>query len=238
MSPSVRKALEITKRVLVWVVIAIAILMTVFTLLTVTFVDKNERSFFGVRMMIVLTGSMRSEFPEGDLIITTEPDPAKLKVGDIITYETDQINENGNGLELVTHKITAINKNETGKITSFTTAGTTTGAEDQLPVYPNQIVGKYLFKIPKLGYFFEFLKTTPGYICCILIPFLLIIGYQGVNCVMLFRKYRSEQVSEMKEERAKLEEERAESQKMMQELLALKAQLEAQNNTPPSEDGN
>ena len=238
MSPSVRKALEITKKVLVWVVIAIAILMTVFTLLTVTFVDKNERSFFGVRMMIVLTGSMRSEFPEGDLIITTKPDPAKLEVGDIITYETDQINENGNGLELVTHKITAINKNEAGKITSFTTAGTTTGAEDQLPVYPNQIVGKYLFKIPKLGYFFEFLKTTPGYICCILIPFLLIIGYQGVNCVMLFRKYRSEQVSEMKEERAKLEEERAESQKMMQELLALKAQLEAQNNTPPSEDGN
>ena len=34
----------------------------------------------------------------------------------------------------------------------------------------------------------------------------------------------------MKEERAKIEEERAENQKMMEELLALKAQLSKQDN--------
>lgn len=230
MNPKVRKVLEIVKNVVVWLVIITAIVMTIFTVFTVAFVDKNDRTFFGLRMMIVLTGSMRTEFPEGDLIFTVEEDPKNLKIGDVITYETDEINGNGNALELVTHKIVAINKNEKGQLDSFTTAGTTTGAEDVEPVLPNQVVGKHVFTIPKLGYFFEFMKTTPGYICCILIPFLLIIGYQGVNCVMLFRKYRSEQVSEMRLERERLEEERAESQRMMQELLALKAQLE-QNQT-------
>lgn len=229
MDSNVKKVLEIVKTVVVWLVIAVAILMTVFTLLTVAFVDKEERSFFGIRMMIVLSGSMRTEFPEGDLIITKKPDIDKLEEGDIITYTSEELAENQPKFKLITHKIVRVNKNDLGKIVSFTTAGTTTGAEDPDPVIPGQIVGKYVMKIPKLGYFFEFLKTTPGYICCILIPFLFIIGYQGVNCVMLFRKYRSEQVSEMKEERMKLEEERAESQKMMQELLALKAQLEAQN---------
>ena len=73
-----------------------------------------------------------------------------------------------------------------------------------------------------------FLKTTPGYIVCILIPFLLLILIQGINCIRLFRRYKLEQMAEMKEERAKIEEERAESQKMMAELLALKAQLAGQ----------
>ena len=81
-----------------------------------------------------------------------------------------------------------------------------------------------------------FLKTTPGYIVCILIPFLLLILIQGLNCIKLFRRYKLEQMAEMKEERAKIEEERAESQKMMAELLALKAQLaEKENQNKDSE---
>ena len=229
MNPTVKKALNITKTVCVWAILALAILMTVFTLLSSIFVDKNDRTLFGMRMMIVLTGSMRTEFPEGDIIFTVDVDPKDLKKGDIITFESDDVNMDKGRIVMVTHEIVKVNKDENGKLVSFTTAGTTTGKEDPDPVYPSQVVGKYIGKIPKLGYVFEFLKTTPGYVCCILIPFLLIIGYQGFNCVMLFRKYKSEQVSEMKEERAKLEEERAESQKMMQELLALKAQLEAKD---------
>ena len=77
-----------------------------------------------------------------------------------------------------------------------------------------------------MGRFFQFLKTTPGYICCIFIPFALLILIQGINCIRLFKKYKQEQYSEIKAERDKLEEERAESQKMMNELLELKKQLQ------------
>lgn len=59
----------------------------------------------------------------------------------------------------------------------------------------------------------------------ILIPFLLLILIQGLNCIKLFRRYKREQMAEMQAEREKLEAERAESQKMMEELQALKAQL-------------
>ena len=93
--------------------------------------------------------------------------------------------------------------------------------------YP-YVLGKYQSHIPKVGKFFQFLKTTPGYIVCILIPFLLLILIQGLNCIKLFRRYKKEQLDEMKKEREKLEAERAESQKMMQELQALKAQLAGQ----------
>lgn len=73
-------------------------------------------------------------------------------------------------------------------------------------LYP-YVLGKYETNIPKVGRFFMFLKTTPGYIVCILIPFLLLILLQGINCIRLFRRYKLEQ---------------------MAELLALKAQLAGQ----------
>ena len=41
--------------------------------------------------------------------------------------------------------------------------------------------------------FFNFLKTTPGYLLCIFLPFALLILSQAVQTVRLFRAYRREQ---------------------------------------------
>ena len=76
--------------------------------------------------------------------------------------------------------------------------------------------------------FFNFLKTPQGYIVCIFIPFMLLILHQGVNTVKLFRRYKGEQLEEMNAEKARIEAERAENARMMEELLALKAQLQQQ----------
>ena len=79
-----------------------------------------------------------------------------------------------------------------------------------------------------MGTFFQFLKSTPGYIVCILVPFLLLILLEGIRCIRLFRIYKAEQQAELQAERDKIEADRAETQRMMQELLAMKAQM-AQN---------
>ena len=98
------------------------------------------------------------------------------------------------------------------------------------------MLGKYQTKLSGVGKFFQFLKTTPGYIVCIFLPFLLLILMQGINSIRLFRRYKREQLAEMEEERVRqqaemaaerkrLEAERTESQKMMAELLQLKKEL-------------
>ena len=89
-------------------------------------------------------------------------------------------------------------------------------------------IASYVGKIPYVGWFFDFLKTTPGYIVCILIPFLLLILYNLGNVIKLFRKYKKEQSDAIAAERQQIEDERAENQRMMQELLELKAQLAKQ----------
>ena len=93
------------------------------------------------------------------------------------------------------------------------------------------MLGKYQSHIPVLGTFFNFLKTTPGYFVCIFVPFMLIILYEGLRFVNLFRRYRKEQMEEMQTEKDKIEAERAENARMLEELRALKAQLEGSQPT-------
>ena len=98
------------------------------------------------------------------------------------------------------------------------------------------MLGKYSSHIPKVGTFFQFLKSTPGYIVCILIPFLLLILLEGIRCIRLFRKYKAEQQAELQAERDKIEADRAETQRMMQELLQMKAQMAQNGGETPKTD--
>lgn len=225
-----KKALNIIKNIFVWLMVALAVCMMIFTVVSVNTFDRSDRSLFGFKAFIVLSDSMsKTDFDAGDLVLVKEVDPSSLKEGDIIAYTSQNTSNYG---ETVTHKIRKLTTDANGE-PGFITYGTTTDTDDETVVTYPYVLGKYETNIPKVGRFFMFLKTTPGYIVCILIPFLLLILIQGLNCIRLFRRYKLEQMAEMKEERAKIEEERAESQKMMAELLALKAQLaekENQNN--------
>lgn len=216
---------RILKKIIVGVIAAVAVFMMVFTVISVSTFNRNDRELFGYRAYIVLSDSMsRTDFDAGDLVLVKEVDPTSLKEGDIIAYISQNTDNYG---EVVTHKIRKLTTDANGE-PGFVTYGTTTDTDDETVVTYAFILGKYQKHIPKLGTFFQFLKTTRGYIICIFLPFMLLILYQALNCVKLFRRYKQEQMEEMQQEKAKLEEERAESAKMMAELQALKAQLEQQ----------
>ena len=227
-----KKALNLIKNIFVWLMVALAVCMMIFTVVSVNTFDRSDRSLFGLKMFIVLSDSMsKTDFDAGDLVLVKEVDPKDLKEGDIIAYTSQNTSNYG---ETVTHKIRRLTTDANGA-PGFITYGTTTDTDDETVVTYPYVLGKYKSHIPKVGKFFMFLKTTPGYIVCILIPFLVLILIQGLNCIRLFRRYKYEQEQEMKEEREKIAEDRAENQKVMEELLALKAQL-AQQNESSKED--
>ena len=218
-----KKALNIIKTTLVWLVVALAVFMMIFTVISVTTFNRNDRDLFGYKAYIVNTDSMaKTDFKAGDLIFVKEVDPNTLKEGDIITYLSQNTDSFG---ETITHKIRKKTTDAEGN-PGFITYGTTTGVDDDTIVTFPYILGKYETHLPKVGTFFNFLKTTPGYFVCIFVPFMLLIIYQGVNFFRLFRRYKKEQMDEMKAERDKIEAERLENAKMLSELQALKAQLE------------
>lgn len=228
-----KKALNLIKNIFVWLMVALAVCMMIFTVVSVNTFDRSDRSLFGLKMFIVLSDSMsKTDFDAGDLVLVKEVDPKDLKEGDIIAYTSQNTSNYG---ETVTHKIRRLTTDDNGA-PGFITYGTTTDTDDETVVTYPYVLGKYKSHIPKVGKFFMFLKTTPGYIVCILIPFLVLILIQGLNCIRLFRRYKYEQEQEMKEEREKIAEERAENQKVMEELLALKAQISQQTDDSKGKD--
>ena len=224
-----KKTLDIVKNVVTWIVVALAVAMMIFTIISATTLDRNNRSLFGRKMFIVNSDSMKAtDFAAGDLILVKEVDPKTLKEGDIISYTSTNTENFG---KLVTHKIRKLTTTASGD-PGFITYGTTTGEDDKTVVTYPYIVGKYTGKIPKMGHFFQFLKTTPGYIVCILVPFMLLILSQAYESVKLFKQYKAEQNAALEEEKSKIAAEKEETQKMMAELLAMKAQMEANGKAP------
>lgn len=219
-----KKALSIIKTTLVWLVVALAVFMMIFTVISVTTFNRNDRDLFGYKAYIVNSDSMsKTDFNAGDLIFVKEVDPSTLKEGDIITFMSQDTDSFG---ETITHKIRKLTTDAEGN-PGFITYGTTTDTDDETIVTYPYVLGKYETHIPKVGTFFNFLKTTPGYFVCIFVPFMLLIIYQGINFFRLFRRYKKEQMAEMQAERDKIEAERAENAKMLAELQALKEQLES-----------
>ncbi len=229
------KAWELIKTIFTWLVMLAAVAMMIFTIISVTTFDRNDRDLFGYKAFIVRTDSMSAtDFGAGDLVLLQEVDPSTLQVGDIIAYRSSDPNTFG---ETFTHKIRALTTSDQGE-PAFITYGTTTNVDDTYPVTYSQVQGKYEYTLEGVGTFFAFLKTVPGYICCILLPFLLLIIIQGVSSIRLFRQYKAEQLAEIEAqrqkemealaaEREKLAAEREESQKMLNELQRLQAQLTA-----------
>ena len=228
-----KKALHIIKNIFVWLVVILAVCMMIFTIVSVNTFDRADRSLFGFHAFIVRSDSMSAtDFSAGDLVLVKEVDPSTLQAGDIISYQSTNPENYG---EVVTHKIRELTTDAEGN-PGFTTYGTTTDTNDESVVTYSFVLGKYQGRLAGVGNFFAFLKTVPGYIVCIFLPFLILILVQGINSIRLFRQYKREQLAElealrekeraeMAAERQRLEEQQAESQKMMAELLKLKNEL-------------
>ena len=218
-----KKVFNIIKTTLIWLLVLLAVSMMIFTVVSVTTFNRNDRSLFGYKMYIVNSDSMAAtDFDAGSLILVKEVDPATLKEGDIITFMSQNTESFG---ETVTHKIRKLTTDAEGK-RGFVTYGTTTDTDDATIVTYPYVLGKYEKHIPGLGTFFNFLKTTQGYFICIFTPFMLIIIYEAVRFFNLFRRYKQEQMEEMRLEKEKIEAEKEENAKMLEELKALKEQIE------------
>ncbi len=165
-------------------------------------------SVAGFTSMIVMSGSMSGDAPDhievGDMIITKSVDPATLEIGDVITYIE-------NGKTTVTHRIIGINEDGT-----FSTKGDANDSVDQVPIKQEEVIGKFWFRIPKLGDVALFAQTPVGMLLFIGIPLLLYI--------LLDVFIKSKQNKKNKQLKADEEEEKAKLERELAELRAKVAQ--------------
>ena len=227
-----KKAWNIIRKIIVWAIVVFSLGMMAFTIISVTTFDRADRSVFGYSAFIVLSDSMKAtDFDAGDLVIIKQTDPSTLKEGDIISFQSPDESNYG---EIVTHKIREVTTDDE-RNPGFITYGTTTDSNDQGIVTYNLVIGKYQGHIPKVGTFFNFLKSVPGYFICIFTPFFILILVQARNSIKLFRKYKKEQMEEIQAEKKSLEEERVKSQAMMEQLMQMQQAMEKNGGQLPPE---
>lgn len=240
MNENTKKVLNKILKVVSWILIVFTVCMMIFTIVSVATLDRNDRNIFGYQFLIVQSDSMSPSeknahldvhFSAGDIIIINNVENAwALQPGDVISFTSfSEVSY----METVTHMIHDVKKDDKGKVVGYVTYGTNTGAIDEAVVEPEYILGKYTGKLPGVGHFFAFIKSTPGYILCILVPFLLLILYYGVDVIRLFKKYKGEQNAILEAERAEIAEEKRQTEQMLRELQALKEQLAQQAQPAP-----
>ena len=173
-------------------VILIPILIINCTLLIKGWTNKNEvPTLFGYAPMIVLTDSMsgnnEDNFNGGDLIFVKTVKPEEVKKGDIISFFDPQ----GNGTSITSHRVIEILK-ENGEI-SFKTKGDNNNTEDKLPVPAENLAGVYTgFKIVGAGRVAMFMQTPWGLIICVVVPILLLIGWDAVRRAKYNKKHEDD----------------------------------------------
>ncbi len=151
---------------------------------------KGDYSSPTFNAYVVLTGSMLPEIQVYDVVVTKKVDPSSLEVGDVITFasaDTRFLNT------IITHRIIKKEYDNKTKSYSFQTQGDNNNVADSALVPQNNIYGKVILKIPKLGYLQEFLASDGGWIIVILIPCLTVVSYDVVKLVkgLKKKKYKS-----------------------------------------------
>ena len=174
----VKKALHFITTVLMYSVCLIMIL--VFLAFVVNFIDKqynlksgeNKKDLFSA--YTIVSPSMVPSINVLDVVVTMRVNsPEDLKKGDIVTFNSTDYRYSG---VLVTHRIFDIEKTSSGEYL-FTTKGDNNNTQDSSRISFDEIYGRVLFRIPKIGYIQYYLSSVLGWVAIIIVPAVMIIGY-------------------------------------------------------------
>lgn len=122
-------------------VIALSIIVTV----QILPIDKAI-DIFGFKPLVVMSGSMSGEFEVMDMLVVGNADPNYLKAGDVITFYPP----NATDEKYISHYIAEITPNENDW--EIRTKPNLTEQWDDWVLSSENIIGKELFVIPKIGY--------------------------------------------------------------------------------------
>ena len=188
-------------------IILIPILVMNVTLIIKSYTNKDEvPSIGGYLPLIVLTDSMYPEIKSGDLIICHTVEPEEVNVGDVIAF----FDPAGNGTSIVTHRVVEVVETD-GQLV-YRTRGDANNVDDAKPVSADNLVGEYRHRIGGMGNVAMFMQTTAGLIVCVVVPILLLIGYDVIRN-RTYQKKKEESTEALLEELAALRAEKAAKEK-------------------------
>ena len=156
-----------------WAVGIVLLVLCCSNLYQQMFNAENYTGFFGIGNAIVVSNSMEPNIVVNDLVFYQNTDIENIANGDVIVYKSKRPAEEE---RLIVHRVIDI---ADGYIT---TQGDNNATPDAAIEYEN-VVGKYMFKIGKIGAFFALMSTKWAPLIAVVIIWLVIIARIAVYFV-------------------------------------------------------
>lgn len=148
--------------------------------------------FWGFASSTLYHGSMQPTLNIDDVIIVKSCDIRELNKNDIITFTKDE--------KTISHRIVKIIEKE--KDRTFVTKGDNNEVDDDGFVHSDQIYGKVIFNIPKLGKIVKYIQDQNGFMYSAVLVIIIFI----LICMKDEKKNRRKMIRkkyEIKKEREK-----------------------------------
>lgn len=159
-------------------------------------VNGKAAEVFGISVMKVVSGSMEPSIHEGDYIIVRKIDCSELREGDIICfYSTDSAIY---GMPN-THRILRVLEDG-----SFITKGDANSAEDNNPVSPDSVIGKYTGKSGFLRWINSFASVKKLIFLAVIVLVAVVAFYEVRTIAKVSSECRAEKAQRKNEEKERL----------------------------------
>jgi signal peptidase len=136
---------------------------------------------------VIVSQSMVPTININDAIIVKRENDQAYHVGDIISFYSTEYDHNG---MVVTHRI--VDKNTVSvNESNYTTKGDNNPIPDRKGVKTENVYGKVLFILPRLGYVQSFLSNSSNFIICIMIPIVIVVLYDLFRILRAYQKSKN-----------------------------------------------
>ena len=182
-----KKAGKIFSRIMAVISVVIFILgLTIFVSVLRASAGKAP-SVFGFSVLQVTSGSMEPEIPVGGIVVVRKVKPESLKVGDVISFYSNDIDISG---KVNTHRIIEIKQSESGE-KIFRTKGDANEYADTAAVFEIDLVGKMILNLGSVGgSVFDVLRNPTIILIFIVLPLIFITLGEAVNLAKLIAEYK------------------------------------------------
>lgn len=160
-------------------------------------IKGEQPNLFGYSFLYILTDSMEPDLPVGTSILVKKCSAEDVKVGDYVSYKTDDELYSASGVKYVTHKcIEALHVDpESGKKV-ITTQGIKLGAPQET-IEADRVEAVYVKKVSAgVSKFFSFMITPYGFATLICVPLLVAIALQLFSQIKSIAKKEAEKTDE------------------------------------------
>jgi signal peptidase I len=138
--------------------------LLIFITILALFILNNSFNFVSkYQSFVVQSGSMEPAIMTGDIIIVQSQ--TEYFVNEVITFNSND--------RVITHRI--VEKDTQAEPIYYSTKGDANRTGDDDLIKEDQIIGKVILTLPRLGFFVAFSQSRSGLIVMVLIPVIILI---------------------------------------------------------------